>query len=211
MNKKKLLVLAIAGVLTVGAIGAGTLAYFTDTQSVENVITMGDVDGDLTEPNYKPNPGGNEMTNLTPGSSFPKDPTITLKADSEDAYTRMTLKISALKDKAAFPLTIEEVKELMLGVDVNQNDWFVIEPTAADADGVYVYTLYYKDKLSNKEGNSNTATVFTTVTIPQLWGNKFKNVSIIMDVTADLIQADNFVPDYTNGMISGWGNAVVEK
>lgn len=217
MNKKKLMALAIAGVLTVGALGAGTLAYFTDTQNVTNIITMGDVDADLKEPNYPAGEDGGEIKNLTPGAEFKKDPTITLKADSEDAYVRVQLKLSANKKNANnetenFLLSDVEVKELFANVDVNQTNWFVIAPTSAEADGSFTYTLYYKDILTNKETGSNAAKVFENVKIPTSWGNKFKNVSVVMDVTADVIQADNFTPvTNADGMITSWGDVTIEK
>ena len=213
MNKKKLLALAIAGVLTVGAVGAGTLAFFTASHEVKNVITMGDVDVDLEEPNFPGGKDGGEIPNITPGASFEKDPTITLKENSEDAYARVQLKVSATKDTANFALTDAEVAELFTGIDVDQTDWFVAGPVKEVKDEVavsYTYTLYYKDKLSNKEGGVTEVKAFENVTIPSNWGNKFKNVSIVLDVTAEVIQADNFTPVTANGMITSWGNITIE-
>jgi predicted ribosomally synthesized peptide with SipW-like signal peptide len=69
-NRKNLIaILAILIVATI-AIG-GTLAYLTDTQTITNTFTVGDVEIELEEPNWV------EPDAIFPGMSYPKDPTIT--------------------------------------------------------------------------------------------------------------------------------------
>ena len=43
MKKKTILVAAIAVMLVAALVVGGTLAYFTDTKSADNVFTMGNV------------------------------------------------------------------------------------------------------------------------------------------------------------------------
>lgn len=73
MNKKHLILGILAVVLVAGLAIGGTLAFLTDSASVTNKFTVGDIDITLTEPEY-PDP---EPTGNVPGDSYPKDPTVT--------------------------------------------------------------------------------------------------------------------------------------
>lgn len=87
--KKKLVTLCAALALCATAIVGGTLAYFTDTDAKDNTFTVGNVDIELTEPNWK-----EENAKLIPGREIPKDPTITIANGSERAYTFMKVQLS---------------------------------------------------------------------------------------------------------------------
>lgn len=79
--RKKLVALSMAVLMLAVCVIGGTLAYFTDTtESKVNEFTVGNVDIDLTEPNWKGD------ATLMPGSSYDKDPTITVGNKSQDAY-----------------------------------------------------------------------------------------------------------------------------
>lgn len=69
--KKKLVTLCAALALCATAIIGGTLAYFTDTEAATNTFTVGNVDIELTEPNWT-----GEHTNVYPGQKLAKDPTV---------------------------------------------------------------------------------------------------------------------------------------
>ena len=106
MNKKKILTLLITtSLLAVVGVGS-TLAYFTDkTETLTNVVTMGNVDGVLVENkaekkdgkwNLKDNILSNQEVmyeNIMPGDTVKKNPTVCLKPGSADAWVRMTLDI----------------------------------------------------------------------------------------------------------------------
>lgn len=203
-NKKKLLTLAIAGVLAIGAIGAGTLAFFTDTKSVDNVLTMGDVKIKLEEPNFAGGVNGGTISDVTPGAPIIKDPTITLEDNSNPAYVRANVKISATKAGQDFTLTGEEIEQLFAGITYDNTSWFVDDTNKATGE----YVLYYKNQLT---ATDRVANVFDKVTIPNTWGNKFTGVSINLDVTAEAIQAENFTPvKDAGGMITSWGTVTIE-
>lgn len=105
MKKKITAVALVVALLAVGIIG-GTLAYFTDTGKVTNTFTSGNVAIELSEAQVKKDAttgnlvedtdadrivdtaanGAVQSYKLFPGMTVCKDPTITVGADSEDAY-----------------------------------------------------------------------------------------------------------------------------
>lgn len=89
MKKKLTTVLAI--VLVVALSVAGTYAYLTSkTATITNTFTVGNVKIDLTE-TWNTDTDGNGKPDawkmqLIPGTSAKKDPTVTVKANSEKCY-----------------------------------------------------------------------------------------------------------------------------
>lgn len=77
--KKKTLALVLALTLLVAGVVGGTLAWLTDqTDEVKNTFTVGDINIGLTETtaDYK----------MVPGNTIAKDPTVTVKANSEACW-----------------------------------------------------------------------------------------------------------------------------
>jgi len=77
--KKKTLALVLALTLLVAGVVGGTLAWLTDrTAEVKNTFTVGDINIGLTETttDYK----------MVPGNTIAKDPTVTVKAESEACW-----------------------------------------------------------------------------------------------------------------------------
>lgn len=194
MNKKKVLGLVTALAL-VGAVGIGaTLAYFTDQAEVVNTVTMGHVDINLTETTVVKNEDGEyeqvekELTedgltfeNVVPNQTVPKDPTVTVAEESEDAYVRVALEFTGLND--------EQIAELMEGIEINDG-WV--------KSGDY---YYFRNKMTAGE----SATLFDDVTIPATWGNEMADKSFTIEVYAEAIQASNFEPVRDdNGTIIAW-------
>ena len=87
MKKKILAISLVVAMLAVAVIG-GTLAYFTDTTAEQqNTFKVGGVDIDLTEPAWD----ATAAHTLVPGTTFAKDPTITVAAGSQDAWVFLKL------------------------------------------------------------------------------------------------------------------------
>ncbi len=200
MKKRKLAALVVsAALIGVIAIG-GTLAYFTDSDSAENVITLGKVDGDLDEPLWDENNPDGEIGNVNPGDKIVKDPTLTLKDDSEDAYARFKVTFSG-------DITADQTKELKFLKVTGQNEdgSEKTEEVTFDADGYF----YVQDILT--AGDSYK--LFDYVVIPaQTWGNEMAEKTFNINVVVELIQADNFTPVKDAGdNITGWGDVTIEK
>lgn len=125
--KKKSLIMLVCALMIVSSVAFGTIAYLTDRAGVVNKFTLGNVDivVDETEvdeegepvpdPDYDPDdpdpehPDPNKRTEeeneypLIPDSEYVKDPTMTVRAGSEEAYVRMVVTITnAAEVKAIF-------------------------------------------------------------------------------------------------------------
>ncbi|MBP3372149.1 MAG: hypothetical protein J6L88_06430, partial [Clostridia bacterium] len=112
--KKRTLCLLLSFVLLLSATVMSTVAYLTDTASVVNTFTVGDVDIKLDETvvdedgqpildeNGQPvrEEKGNEY-HLIPGMRYLKDPMISIEADSEPAYIRMMMTVHNADDVQA--------------------------------------------------------------------------------------------------------------
>lgn len=72
--KKKILSIALV-VAMVAVIAAGSLAYFTDTESAKNTFTVGNVNITLTEPNWD-STGKEDAPEVYAGEPLAKDPTV---------------------------------------------------------------------------------------------------------------------------------------
>ena len=89
--KKKTIALIVCLTLIIGCAIGGTIAWLTDTSGpVTNTFTAGDVDIDLTETfnTDSNNDGTNDRwtAKMIPGTSYAKDPVVTVKANSEDCW-----------------------------------------------------------------------------------------------------------------------------
>ena len=94
MNKKKTIIAAIV-LLLVFLVG-GAIAYFTDkTDTVTNTFTVGKVDITLEEPTWDEKIAADENYNkkLMPGAELEKDPTVTVAADSANAYVFVKVQV----------------------------------------------------------------------------------------------------------------------
>lgn len=84
-NMKK--VLLLTGVLCLASVG-GVSAYLTDFEKATNQFTVGKVDVDLTEDNWKPN----DNKKIEPGKIISKDPKIK-NTGINDAYVYLEVSI----------------------------------------------------------------------------------------------------------------------
>lgn len=179
MRNKKLLT-TLGAVTLIGAIGLGsTLAYLTaTTNEVKNTFTMGnvkfneDLDNGLLEKPVEREDNGtgayvfstdttdgsdwvteNTYEDLVPGETVPKNPTIFMAADSEDAW--LFVLISNYND-AAF----DEIKMGDNWVDVT-DDYTTAGNTVADSDRVFAYNT----KVTKADTDDDIVEVFSEVTI----------------------------------------------
>ena len=163
--KKKVLAIALAAILAITAITGATLAYFTDTDEIDNTFTAGNVAIDLTE--QDPNNAekrvdvGEEETEevkfpqLFPGMTLTKDPTIE-NVGSLEAYVAAKIEINRT---VGYEL-------LSGGLLAKQEGYKLIVEEDAEKDTVTIY-IFIEKALQPEE----SVVLFDTLTIPTAWDN----------------------------------------
>ena len=203
MTKKRFVaILLCVTLVALAAIGA-TFAYLTDTKTVDNTFTMGNVAIKLDETNVN-DPTGDRVTsnayNVYPGAVVTKDP-IVHNTGKNAAYIRATVNVSNWMNLCAayypdFGIHFPEAgyeKSLELLVGQLGKGWSVVGVTIGDTftDGAFgaKFILKYDGKLA---AGADTTAMFQKVTIPAGIDNantdSFKEVKVV----AQAIQADGF-------------------
>lgn len=99
MSKKKIAVVLASTALIASLVIGGTLAYLTDSDTVTNTFTLGDIAITLDEPSWDDTLDGKD---LLPGApAVAKDPTVT--ATKGDSYMRIKL---AICNEVGTPITV---------------------------------------------------------------------------------------------------------
>lgn len=180
-KKKVLLGLFFALLLVVGAT-AITFAYFTQTTATkDNVFTVGKVEATLTEPLFDQLTAEEKV--LVPGRVVEKDPTLTIKANSEEVYARVFVKIDT-----NFYNLLDSTK----GLPTANTDWTL---NATTTSGDYTILEYrYDNAISKASTDTQLPTVFdnvgivTTATGTQLSGISDATVQVV----GQIIQTEGF-------------------
>ena len=172
--KKKSILLTLTAVVLALAVGVGgTIAYFTSTTGdVKNTFTVGNVaitldEAKVTYADDKWTAGedrgqSNTYENVYPGAELPKDPTIHVAADSQDAYVAMKVVISkaaAWKALAGDHASLNDLETVFKGY--NEDNWSKIAATEQGDTLVYVY-MWEQGKVSA----GDDLTLFTAMNIP---------------------------------------------
>lgn len=194
--KKKITALALVVCLVAVAIVGGSLAYFTDEEEATNTFEVGNVDITLTEPNWDAALKEDaKAATLIPGRVIAKDPTITVEATSQRAYTFMKVQLSAdfvdLLTKYAtaqkIDLTTEAGQKALIAA------WFssTVKPKIMKLDLTDKYVIL--GVLSPKDPG-DAVTYFDAVTVPaDVDGSMIKeNGEYKIYITAYAIQAEGF-------------------
>ena len=95
MKKNTVKIMTLAGILCLASVG-GVSAYLTDYEKVSNEFTVGKVDIELKEPEWKPE----ENKKIEPSKVIHKDPQIT-NTGTNDAFAYMEVSIPMANVEAA--------------------------------------------------------------------------------------------------------------
>jgi len=169
------------------SVGA-TIAYLTDKDEVVNTFTVGDVQIDLNETDVdKDNDTKKNEYHLVPGQTFVKDPTVTIKANSEPSYVRIFVTVEDHIDlmkvcEAAGSLNLTE--DIYTSRDPAYNGYVNFEKfaTGLSAQWEFVgislnrdsgngtnfcrYEFRYNDTTEKKETDYTLDPLFTGIQIP---------------------------------------------
>lgn len=198
-TKSKALLLTLCAVLLVAASVLGTMAYLTSTDTVTNTFTVGKVEIKLDETDVT-NPNGPRVKansyKLMPGTTYTKDPTVTVKAGSEESYVRMKVTfnnataIIALCTDPKFaddgPTGVENAFPLIRMVkfvEANAAKWDgiipdnMVETGEMLADAKYfaydktadtlTYIFYYRETVTATTADVMLPVLFNSITVPE--------------------------------------------
>lgn len=226
MKKKIFAIVLCVAMLAIAVIG-GTMAYFTDTDAQTNTFTAGKVDISLDEAIVEKDAAGNLVAtgsrtdetqtlqnyHLFPAMSITKDPTITVAADSEDAYIAAIVTITGdiydLIGVAGYDnIDITKLASggLMAKASTQVQGWnglsmvyetddCVIYQDADKANNTWTLYIFMK---AAQVANAKVV-LFDTLTIPAAWDNaemaKINGMNIVVNAYAT--QTNGFADCYT--------------
>lgn len=229
--KKKSLIMLVCALMIISSVAFGTIAYLTDRAGVTNKFTIGNVDITVDETEVNPDgtpeyPEGTELNPdgtpvdptikperteeeneypLIPGGEYVKDPTMTVKAGSQEAYVRMVVTINhADKIDAIF----KELKAMYptkypggfvpgdFVTGRNNSEWIYTGNMVKD-DALNTYTMefrYFEPVAPSETEDVTLPPLFETVIIPGELSNAHLSTltDFTMDVNGHAIQITGF-------------------
>lgn len=218
-TKKKLFVAALA-VCLVAILSMGTLAWFSDSDVVDNKFMIADTSDntesdifnidlwEITPGSEERNESGYTYDDILPGDSLKKD-VFVKNTGYYDQYVRVIVTISdAQKWLEVLPANIAPevlAAQIFKGLDLSKWD-HIYNNLSDDPDAEdLIYVLYYKDILKSTDEAIN---VFDSIEIPNYFDQedmaKFDN-EFTINVRAQAVQTENVVPDtITQGKTAAW-------
>lgn len=176
--KKKLLVAALAVIMVVTAIAGASLAYLTDKEEATNEFTVGNVDIELTEPNWDAT-GKAEAEDVYPGEPLAKDPTVE-NVGKNPCFLRLS--VSALDQFAA------AYDGAMITYRTDYVDGKLGENWVLHTDGYFYYTKVLA-------AGETTGALFDQIVIPFELTNNESTAPIVVNAYA--VQAQGARPSFS--------------
>ena len=173
---RKMFIVMLALVLALGCAVGGTIAWLTKTTpEVKNTFTYGNIDITLTETT------GDTYT-IIPGKNLPKDPTVTVKANSEECwlFVKVVETGTFVENKVTYTIRADGW-EKGDGTDIPKDVYYRVVPAAKTDTVFYMLT-------------GDTANPHGVVTVsPDLTKDDIKNITNpTLAFTAYAIQKEGF-------------------
>lgn len=191
IKKRVLSLLLLVMLITV----AGMSAFFTDSETVENTFTIGEINIELTEPNWDEE----NAKSLTPNKTIAKDPKVT-NIGKNDAFVMLMVEVPVATVKTVSDGNITEAKQELFSYTVN-NGWSEVVSFDGHHDGtegdvkthVYAYVLpSAKSTMRAISPNEETATLFDQVKFANIVEGQGLEKSVLhINVIASAIQTVN--------------------
>lgn len=186
-NKKMVKGIALAAML-VALVAGGTAAYLTDFETATNSFTVGKVDIELDEPNWKPD----DNTKIVPTQVIKKDPFIKNRGINEAfVYLEVSVPVRNVIT-AAQDGTRNALAKTELFSYTKNKEWTQLERKAIGQNMVYTYAYNHILKPGEK-----TTTLFNTVTFANIIEGQLDTQQLDMPVRAYAIQSTNTGEDKT--------------
>ena len=229
-TKSKALLLTLCAVLLIAASVLGTMAYLTSSAEVKNTFTVGKVEIKLDEAKVTadgiPVEGADRVTansyKLMPGTTYTKDPTVTVLKGSEDSYVRMKVTFNNAKEiialctdpefadevtgaENAFPLirmvnytdTAELYWDGLLLDNMFETEEMLAMPKYFAYDktaDTLTYIFYYRETVTATTADVVLPVLFDSIKVPEwVTGEQLKALdNFRITVIAEAIQAGSF-------------------
>lgn len=177
----------------------GTLAFLTDSDTAVNTFTVGKVAIELNETDVDGD--GKTLENeyhLIPGTEYIKDPTVTVKKDSEEAFVRMILTVynySTVQDIIADTENgLTDFTDFLGGMDGEK--WKLQGSTENSTDNTISYEYRYYQPVTGVGAEKVLEPLFDTLVIPDtLDGDELQALydgGFQIDVEGHAIQTSGF-------------------
>ena len=177
MKKKQTIIAAV--VLMLVLLVGGLIAYFTDTETATNTFTIGNVDIELTEPNWSKTDANNNNVpdaaeNLMPGDEVTKDPTIKNISTANPAYVFAEVKIPCVTDnRDATPAYIPmfTLGQIGSGWNLMTDGACTLNTTTNKYEATKVYNYGTASAMTSLAANTAAPAVFSKITLNELIDN----------------------------------------
>ena len=199
MTKKKVFVAALA-VCLVAVLSMGTLAWFSDSDSVTNKFMIADSESDPNEifsvdvwentPDGDKDQDGYEYKDILPGDQLKKEVYVE-NTGAYDQYIRVKVTVNNADAWIAALGNGYDLGTMFLGHDETKWTRYEVGQYSNDANGSYYTMVFY---LNEKLAPNATVNLFETVEIPsQLTQQQMSFVGGQFDLTilAEAVQTEN--------------------
>lgn len=207
--KKRTFIVALI-ICMVAIIGIGSLAYFQASKNLTNYFAVAGV-SDPTDPSATIKPDelfsikleetdirdggktetGNTYTDILPGVTLKKDPTVTNTGKHFDAWVRVKVTVTDAEDwiAACQKHGITDLATIFNEYDATKWDREIAEDVHSVTNNTLTYTYYYKEKVA-PEG---TAKLFDSITIPAVFDieDMASLATFQLKIVGEAIQADH--------------------
>lgn len=203
-NMKKILLCCLCVVALVAASVLGTLAYLTDRDTAVNTFTVGNVDITLDEEAVNPDGTPTEEDDdrvqeneyhLIPGQTYVKDPTMTVKAGSEESYVRMLVTINCYSQLQAI-FGEDFLPEEYVNGTWDSEIWPCVGSETDETANTITYEFRYHETVDASESEEDIVleALFQSFTLPgEITGEELATIQdLTITVEGHAIQAAGF-------------------
>ena len=198
---KKAMLMTLCAIILVVATVFGTMAYLTSTDKVVNTFTVGNVAIKLDEApvdgNGKATTGDRVKANsykLLPSHTYDKDPTVTVLANSEESYVKMTVTFSKANELDAIFAADggADLTSIFNGYD--STNWIYKDNTKDATADTRTYEFWYKEAVGAPTADVALEALFNSITVPgSITKEQLATIEgMTITVNAYAIQADGF-------------------
>ena len=201
---KRSLLSVVALALTIAVTAFGTVAYMTDSDTVTNTFTVGNINITVDEENVDgiPDENGNIIPErdrqnnypLIPGLVQKKDPTMTVHAGSEECYVRFRVELTGYAALKAIRPALTDEQLLTQFVSIN-SDWTLTGMPVVNGN-VVTYEYRHAVEVDASTETQTLQPLFNTFTVPlEYTGSDLTmmvNAGFQLEAHGDAIQTEAF-------------------